>query len=104
MKFPSLIRLTKNKKFNYGPRHYDPVKEDLEQRISKIKHEKKRNLPHNFFKKNKEKGILKPGNLQFFLILLLSFISIGWLFYGNIIFLLLVTIPLIYFLKLNKKI
>ena len=39
MKFPSLIRLPKNKKFSVKPRHYDPVKDDIEQRVSKIKNE-----------------------------------------------------------------
>ena len=41
MKFPSLIRLPRNKKFKFGARHYDPIKEDLEQRISKIQNDKK---------------------------------------------------------------
>ena len=30
MKFPSLIRLPKNKKFNVKPRHYDPIKDDID--------------------------------------------------------------------------
>ena len=42
MKFPSLIRLPKNKKFNVKPRHYDPIKDDIDQRVSKIKNEKKK--------------------------------------------------------------
>ena len=104
MKIPSLVKLPKNKKFNFGPRHYDSVKEDVEQRISKIKNEKKENLSYDLFKRKEKDGILKPGNLQFFLFLLLSIISIGWLFYGNIIFILFSIIPLIYFLKLNKKV
>ena len=41
MKFPSLIRLPKNKKFNVKPRHYDPIKDDIDQRVSKIKNEKR---------------------------------------------------------------
>ena len=104
MKFPSLIRLPKNKKFNFEPRHYDSIKEDVEQRISKIKNENKKNLSHSLFRNKEEKGIFKPGNLQLYLFLLLTIISIGWIFYGNIIFILFLIIPLIYFLKLNKKI
>ena len=42
MKFPSLIRLPKNKKFNVKPRHYDPIKDDIDQRVSKIQNEKKK--------------------------------------------------------------
>ena len=103
MKFPSLIKLPKNKKFNVKPRHYDPIKDDIEQRVSKIKNEKKKKLFINKFDNPTELEILKPGNLQLLLFILLSLVFIGWLYYGNIIFILLVIIPLIYFYKLNKK-
>jgi len=103
MKFPSLVKLPKNKKFNVKPRHYDPIKDDIEQRVSKIKNEKKKKLSINKFDNPTELEILKPGNLQLLLFLLLSLVFIGWLYYGNIIFILLVIIPLIYFYKLNKK-
>tara|TARA_B100001778_G_scaffold154474_2_gene126886 strand:- start:1968 stop:2282 length:315 start_codon:yes stop_codon:yes gene_type:complete len=103
MKFPSLVKLPKNKKFNVKPRHYDPIKDDIEQRVSKIKNEKKKKLFINKFDNPTELEILKPGNLQLLLFLLLSLVFIGWLYYGNIIFILLVIIPLIYFYKLNKK-
>ncbi len=103
MKFPSLVKLPKNKKFNVKPRHYDPIKDDIEQRISKIKNEKKKKLFINKFDNPTELEILKPGNLQLLLFLLLSLVFVGWLYYGNIIFILLVIIPLIYFYKLNKK-
>jgi len=103
MKFPSLVKLPKNKKFNVKPRHYDPIKDDIEQRISKIKNEKKKKLFINKFDNPTELEILKPGNLQLLLFLLLSLVFIGWLYYGNIIFILLVIIPLIYFYKSNKK-
>tara|TARA_Y100001936_G_scaffold44409_1_gene43349 strand:- start:751 stop:1128 length:378 start_codon:yes stop_codon:yes gene_type:complete len=103
MKFPSLIRLPKNKKFNVKPRHYDPIKDDIDQRVSKIKNEKKKKTFINKFDNQNEKEILKPGNLQLFLFLFLSIIFIGWLYYGNKIFVLLVVIPLIYFYKLKRK-
>ena len=97
MKFPSLVKLPKNKKFNVKPRHYDPIKDDIEQRVSKIKNEKKKKLFINKFDNPTELEILKPGNLQLLLFILLSLVFIGWLYYGNIIFILLVIIPLIYF-------
>ena len=103
MKFPSLVKLPKNKKFNVKPRHYDPIKDDIEQRVSKIKNENKKKLFINKFDNPTELEILKPGNLQLLLFLLLSLVFIGWLYYGNIIFILLVIIPLIYFYKSNKK-
>ena len=37
-------KTSKNKKFNVKPRHYDPIKDDIDQRVSKIKNEKKKNV------------------------------------------------------------
>ena len=39
MRLPSLIRLPKHQRFSFQPRHYDPVKEEIEERVSKIKRE-----------------------------------------------------------------
>jgi len=41
VKLPSLVRLPKHKRFEFQPRHYDPIKEELEERIEKIKREHK---------------------------------------------------------------
>lgn len=32
MKLPSLVRLPRNRSFNFEPRYYDPVKEDIARR------------------------------------------------------------------------
>lgn len=37
MRFPSFIRLPRHQKFHFEPRYYDPVKEDLERRVSLAK-------------------------------------------------------------------
>ena len=37
MRFPSFIRLPRHQKFHYEPRYYDPIKEDLDRRISLAK-------------------------------------------------------------------
>jgi hypothetical protein len=39
MKFPSIFRTAKPARFDVKPRYYDPVKEEIEQRTSRIKHE-----------------------------------------------------------------
>lgn len=36
MRLPSLVKLPKNKRFNYEPRYYDPEKEELQERIQRI--------------------------------------------------------------------
>jgi len=39
MKFPSIFRTAAPMRFDIKPRYYDPVREEIEQRTSKIKHE-----------------------------------------------------------------
>jgi hypothetical protein len=49
MKLPTLAKLGKYHRFNLTPRHYDPVKEEIEQRTEAIRRELE------------EEGILNPG-------------------------------------------
>ena len=39
MKFPSLFRTSAHQRFDIKPRYYDPVREELEERTSRIKRE-----------------------------------------------------------------
>lgn len=38
-KFPSFVKLPSNRRFSFKPRYYDPQKEELEQRVSRIQRE-----------------------------------------------------------------
>ena len=37
MKIPSLTKIPKYSRFSYEPRYYDPIKEDIENRVSQLK-------------------------------------------------------------------
>lgn len=37
MKLPSLVKIPRNKRFEFRPRYYDPIKEELLERVEKIK-------------------------------------------------------------------
>ena len=37
MKLPSILRIPSYQRFNYEPRHYDPIKDDIEERRQRIK-------------------------------------------------------------------
>ena len=37
MKLPSIIKTPTYQRFNYEPRHYDPIKEDIDERRKRIK-------------------------------------------------------------------
>lgn len=39
MKLPSIIKTERHQRFSLKPRHYDPVKEEIEQRTARIKKE-----------------------------------------------------------------
>lgn len=39
MKLPSIVRIAKPQRFNITPRHYDPIKEEIEQRTQAIRRE-----------------------------------------------------------------
>ena len=37
MKLPSIIKIPSYQRFNYEPRHYDPIKEDIDERRKRIR-------------------------------------------------------------------
>lgn len=93
MKLPSLVRLPKYKRFNVEPRYYDPIKEDIEERTSRIKKEleadKNPNAPsdyrdhlHQTFSKRetRERGTTM---LQLVIVLILLVAFFGYIIYGN---------------------
>jgi len=113
MKFPSLIRLPRNKRFNFEPRYYDPIKEDIENRIAQIKNELNqadddlyRSGLVGAFNRNRESKVkAAPALLQLIIFTVLLGGSVGWLFYGNIaLYAISTLIPLYLFLRLRKVI
>lgn len=49
MKLPTIVKLGKYHRFSLTPRHYDPIKEEIEQRTEAIRRELE------------EEGVLSPG-------------------------------------------
>ena len=37
MKFPSVMKINKHKRFNYTPRYYDPIKERIDEKIEEAR-------------------------------------------------------------------
>jgi hypothetical protein len=98
MKLPSLIRLPNHTRFNITPRYYDPVKEEIEERISKIKADMAREkvleesglgssaIAGSFKTKSKISAPTSASARQLILALVMMTIAFGWLYYGNSIF------------------
>lgn len=98
MKLPSLIRLPNHTRFNINPRYYDPVKEELEERISRIQAELDREkgldqtdttrsaIAGSFKAKSKISAPTSASSRQLIIALILIVTVFGWLYYGNAIF------------------
>tara|TARA_B100000287_G_scaffold118174_1_gene110093 strand:- start:7710 stop:8006 length:297 start_codon:yes stop_codon:yes gene_type:complete len=97
MRLPSFIKLPNNRKFKFSARHYDPIKDDLDQRISRSKNTKKK-----YFNRNTSNSI-DASKLQLIIAFLLSFLIFGWLYMGNTIFIFFLLIPLWFFFKKLSK-
>ena len=99
MRLPSFIRLPHNRKFKFSPRHYDPIKDDLDQRISESKNNKIK-----YFKKLRKSSEINTSRLQIIIAFILSFFIFGWLYIGNKIFIFMLLIPLWFiYKKLSEK-
>lgn len=108
MRFPSLIRVPRNKRFTIEPRYYDPIKEEIEERTRRIKEEME----------NKKSGTYVPGRISFqrktssvpnasFLQLIIATVLggtvVGWFYYGNDVFYALwLAVPVYLFFRLRK--
>tara|TARA_B100001029_G_C14992869_1_gene413130 strand:+ start:83 stop:385 length:303 start_codon:yes stop_codon:yes gene_type:complete len=98
MRLPSFIKLPNNRKFKFSARHYDPIKDDLDQRISRSK-----NTKTKYFNRNRSNTV-STSKLQLIIAFILSFLIFGWLYIGNKIFIFILLIPLWFFLKkISKK-
>lgn len=118
MKVPSLLRIPKHQKFHIQPRYYDPVKEEIEQRISNIKKEMegennedstqyRSRMRGAFVRQKSYRGGYKIGQKigasQFLMILVVTGGFVGYLFYGNIaLYSMGAVIALYYYLRRSK--
>lgn len=93
MRLPSFIKLPKNRKFNFPSRHYDPSRDDLEQRISNAKNKKK------FFERSRNQTEINTSKLQLMIAFILSFLIFGWILIGNKIFIFTLLIPIGFIVK-----
>ena len=109
MKIPSLSRMPKYRKFNFEPRYYDPIKEDIQNRTERIKGELKitsRHTPREHIKSafsHRAKREKSSDFMQLLLIIILLGAFGGWLIYGNVVlYVFLVVFPLYIILRTRK--
>lgn len=94
MKIPTLTRLPNYRKFSFEPRYYDPIKEDVEERTSRIKQELRQRSSvatayssgiHGSFARRASYN--KSSNILQGVIMIALFVFIfGYLYFGNGVF------------------
>ncbi|MBL6444863.1 hypothetical protein JMN32_00990 [Fulvivirga sp. 29W222] len=97
MKIPSLFKTPRNQRFNITPRYYDPVKEEIEQRTSRIKKELTigegddvwdENISSSrivgSFRHGRSKTKSTVGMTQAVIVMLLVGGGAGYLYFGNL--------------------
>jgi len=91
MRFPSFIKVPRNRRFEITPRYYDPVKEEIEERTERIRQEMQgketgQYIPGRISFERKSASIPSGSFLQMIIAAILGLTVIGWLFYGNQVF------------------
>ena len=98
MKFPSILRVPRHRRFNIQPRYYDPIKEDIENRTARIKREMElRNSDEEgtgestyqsrisgSFSRNAQYGESRSSRLRFIILVALVGVTVGYIFLGNL--------------------
>ena len=92
MKLPSIIKIPSYQKFNYEPRFYDPIKENIDERTSRIKrklaadkkagHDSRARLEGAFVRRVEHEKYSSLIRLSVGVILFSG--VIGFLYFGNI--------------------
>jgi hypothetical protein len=109
MKVPSIVRLPRHKKFNFEPRYYDPVKEDIANRTARLKQEMSQthnelsriNMSGYFARRERENRNISL--LQLTMIVLLFGLTFGYIYYGSIVFYALwAVVPVYLYFRLKK--
>jgi hypothetical protein len=112
MKVPSLFRIPRYQRFNIVPRHYDPIKEEIEQRTSQIKREMSEGEGDLEGRSSRIVGAFKTGRsksggsatfMQLIIMMLLAFMIFGYIYLGNIALYIFVTASaLLLYLKMKR--
>ena len=112
MKIPSLTPLPNHRRFHIEPRYYDPIKEDIAARTSRIEQEirqvsspaaqQRRSLEGAFGRTAQQRSQSASG-LQFVIMLVLFTVIFGYIYYGNVVLYgLILTAPVYFLLRLRR--
>lgn len=107
MRFPSFIKVPRNRRFGIEPRYYDPVKEEIEERTARIRKEMEGQptdyQPGRITFERKATKAPSTSFLQLLIAAILGVMVFGWLYVGNQIFYLVwLAVPIYLYFRLKK--
>ncbi len=110
MKFPSIVKVSRHNRFKYEPRYYDPIKEEIDEKLRVARKEIKEGADMQYTSnisaafQRRQRGTGQSSVLQLVIAVLLMATFIGWLFYGNDVFYgFLLLAPLYFYFRLKKR-
>ncbi|MEQ6119693.1 hypothetical protein [Reichenbachiella sp. MALMAid0571] len=109
MRIPSIIKTPKYNRFKFEPRHYDPIKEEIEEKLKMARAQKEfdttgyqSSISAAFSKRQKKNS--QASTFQLILAIVLMGTFVGWLFYGNQFFYAyLLLSPIYFYWRLKNK-
>lgn len=109
MRFPSFIRVARNKRFEIEPRYYDPIKEEIEERTARIKEELKgesgdsENYKTRISFERRSTSAQGTSIIQLAIAGLLGLMVVGWLQFGNdVLYILWLIVPVYFYFRFRK--
>lgn len=109
MKFPSLFRLPRHQRFEIQARYYDPIKEDIDKRTSRIRKElenERNGVAGQSIRdayKSRGKANTSADLFQLLMIIIIGVSLGGYIMYGaSVYFALFLLLPLYIFLRRRK--
>lgn len=108
MKFPSIIKTARYRRFEVEPRYYDPIKEEIEERTERIKRELNGEYDAQYTGgrisfDRKTRKTANASMLQLVIAAVLGSGVMGWLYFGNDIFYALwLVVPIYLFFRFRK--
>jgi len=112
MKLLPIFKVAKNKKFNFTPRYYDPIKEEIKERTEAIRRQLEGGIDTETFRSNKSGAFSQRSRrhssanvLQFSFIIVFVTVVIAYLYFGPVaLYSFLILLPLYVLIKLRKNI
>lgn len=111
MKFPSFVKIPQHKRFQFQPRYYDPIREEIQERTERIRFELKNESRSGYassnissaFRRHRKSAPMSKGLIQFLIVIMLLASFYGYVFFIDwLLYIPLILIPIYLYLRLRR--